>query len=74
MYSNGMQKMEKIMKKPNFDKLLEFTPTYDSLPEEWRVIEGATNHPRGYVWICNNKSLFSPKRRTGLMKIEKGGH
>lgn len=27
-----MQKMEKIMKKPNFDKLLEFTPTYDSPP------------------------------------------
>lgn len=57
----------------NYDKLLEYVTIYDHLPEGWRVMEGATNHPRGYVWICNNKSLFSKERRTGLMKIERDG-
>lgn len=54
-----------------YKKLLEYTPTYDSLPDGWRVMEGATCHPRGYVWICNNKSLFSKERRIGLMKVER---
>lgn len=52
-----------------FAKLLEFTQIYTELPEGWRIMEGATNHPRGYRWICNNKSLFSKERRTALLKV-----
>lgn len=42
----------------------------DKVPEGWSKIERATNHPRGYVWISNNESLFSKKRKIALITIE----
>lgn len=48
-------------------------PIYDSLPEGWRIKEGANTAPRGYVWIWNVKSHFGGEYRHGLMKIRKEG-
>ena len=43
-------------------------PIYETLPPGWKVIQGATNHPKGMIWICNGKSMFSKERQIGLMK------
>ena len=48
-------------------------PIYDSLPEGWRIKEGANTAPRGYVWIWNVKSHFGGEYRHGLMKIREEG-
>lgn len=57
------------------DKLMvkKEIPIYDSLPEGWRIKEGANTAPRGYVWIWNVKSRFGGEYRHGLMKIRKEG-
>lgn len=44
-------------------------PPVDKMPDGWNVIKGATNHPKGYVWICNGKSMFSKERKIALLKI-----
>ena len=59
------------MTQDKYEKLLEFTPIYESLPEGWIINERATCHSRGYVWIHNNKSMFSKERRIGLMKVQR---
>lgn len=33
-------------------------PVYTTIPDSWRIDEGATTAPRGYVWINNGKSRF----------------
>ncbi len=43
---------------------------YDEMPKGWRIIEGATTHPKGYKWISNGKSLFSGERETAYLKIK----
>ena len=49
------------------DKLRE----YQSMPEEWRVVEGATTAPRGFVVISNGKSRFAPGRESGLLREDR---
>lgn len=42
---------------------------YDKIPDGWFIVEGAMTAPQGYVWICNNKSLFDGTRKNGLLKV-----
>lgn len=49
------------------DKLRE----YQSMPEGWRVVEGATTAPRGFVVISNGKSRFAPGRESGLLREDR---
>lgn len=41
---------------------------YDTMPEGWKVTEGATRHPKGWKWINNGESLFSGKREFALLR------
>lgn len=43
----------------------------DRMPKNGHIIKGAMTAPLGYVWISNNKSMFSRKRRTALVKQNK---
>lgn len=43
---------------------------YDHLPDGWIVKSGTNTNPVGYVWICNNKTMFGGKYEHGLMRIE----
>jgi hypothetical protein len=43
---------------------------YTELPKGWRIIEGAMTAPRGYIWICNNKSRFSKEYESALLKSD----
>lgn len=43
---------------------------YDTMPEGWIVLEGASNTPRGYKMIWNKKSFFSKDSELGLLKIK----
>ena len=43
---------------------------YSEVPNGWRVLHGATNHPPGFRWIDNNKSRWNKDRRTALVKEE----
>lgn len=40
----------------------------DSLPEGWRVMDGALTQPNGWVWANNGKSIESGKRETALVR------
>ena len=42
---------------------------YTKIPKGWKKIEGAVNAPCGYIWVCNNKSLFSGEYKQALLKI-----
>ena len=42
---------------------------FEEVPKGWVVCEGAMTQPIGYVWICNNKSLFGGSRKHGLLKV-----
>lgn len=44
---------------------------FKEIPDGWVICEGAMTHPRGYVWICNNKSLFDGSRKHGLLEVSK---
>ena len=41
----------------------------DYLPDGWVVLQGTLTQPRGYVWISNNKSIFSKDYKRLLMKL-----
>jgi hypothetical protein len=41
---------------------------YDTMPEGWRMVDGASTAPKGYAWIYNGQSRFSGKRRHALLK------
>lgn len=43
---------------------------YTSLPQGWKIYKGATNHPKGYRWITDGKSIFDKEHRYALMKVE----
>lgn len=43
----------------------------DHIPEGWRVIKNVNMAPRGYQFICNNKSRWSGEYRHALIQ-EKG--
>ena len=49
-------------------------PLYDRVPDGWDEIELATTAPNGYVWYGNNESLFSGKRKSGLVEVEYAKH
>ena len=40
----------------------------DHVPEGWRAIGGAVNHPSGYRFITNNKSRFGGEYQHALVK------
>lgn len=42
---------------------------YDTMPKGWRVINGATTAPQGYIWICNGKSRFGGEYKNGLLPV-----
>ena len=44
-------------------------PVYDSMPDGWKEIQGATTAPNGYVWIWNRKSIFSKEFKHALLRI-----
>ncbi|MBR3187258.1 MAG: hypothetical protein IKF59_04375 [Lachnospiraceae bacterium] len=37
------------------------------IPEGWKPIEGAMNHPPGTRWISNGKSRFGGEYKTALI-------
>ena len=41
-----------------------------AIPQGWRVLNGAVNHPKGYRWICNGLSRFSDKYMAALVPEE----
>ena len=41
----------------------------DYIPEGW-IIKDAPCHPKGMIWICNNKSIFSPDYILALIVSE----
>lgn len=43
-------------------------PVYTTIPDGWKIIEGATNAPRGYVWINNGKSRFGGEYQQALYR------
>lgn len=43
-------------------------PIYDTMPDGWRVIQGAMTAPNGYVWIYNGKSIFSKEYRHAYLR------
>lgn len=42
-----------------------------TIPSGWSVKTNATNAPKGYIWIYNNKSIFDKHYRHALLKLEK---
>lgn len=44
-------------------------PIYDTMPDWWVEIRGATTAPNGYVWINNRKSIFTKEYRHALLRI-----
>lgn len=40
---------------------------FNRLPDGWKLSQGATTAPRGYVWVSNNQSYFGGKREKGLI-------
>ncbi len=44
------------------------TRVFDKMPAGWRILEGATNLPSGYKWICNGKSRFGGEYEHGMLK------
>lgn len=42
----------------------------NSIPNGWKILEGATTAPKGYKLIYNGKSLFSKERKKALLKIK----
>jgi hypothetical protein len=45
-------------------------PIYDTMPDGWVEIRGATTAPNGYVWINNRKSIFTKEYRHALLRIK----
>lgn len=41
------------------------------LPKGWTRIEGSLTAPKGYTWVSNNKSRFSSKRKSAIIKDDK---
>lgn len=48
------------------NKYFPGVPIYDSLPEGWRILEGAMTQPRGTCWIAKG-SMFSGTYQHALM-------
>ena len=48
------------------NKWLKKVPIYDSIPEEWHIVNGTLTQPRGTVWIATG-SFFSHDRKHALM-------
>jgi hypothetical protein len=48
-------------------------PIYDTMPEGWVEIRGATTAPNGYVWINNRVSIFTKEYRHALLRIRNYG-
>lgn len=44
-------------------------PIYETMPDGWGEIRGATTAPNGYVWINNRKSIFNNEYRHALLRI-----
>lgn len=42
-------------------------PVYETLPDGWIILKGATTAPKGYKWISNNKSRFSGERKLAFI-------
>lgn len=62
----------------NGEQLYSAVPVYSDIPRGWREINGAMTQPKGYKWICNNKSLFAkdkkgkPLFKQAFVKTNKG--
>lgn len=42
----------------------------ETMPEGWKILDGATTAPRGYVWIYNGESRFGGKYQSALLKLK----
>lgn len=42
----------------------------DSLPNGWKLLDGATTAPNGLWWANNNKSRFSIEYCHALVRVE----
>lgn len=42
---------------------------FETIPEGWRILDGATTAPRGYAWISNGKSHFGGEYQHALYKL-----
>ena len=54
------------------DKAMKFpdVPIYETMPDGWVEIRGATTAPNGYVWINNRKSIFTKEYLHALLKLK----
>ena len=55
------------------DKAMKFPDVqiYETMPDGWGEIRGATTAPNGYVWINNRKSIFNKEYRHALLRIRR---
>lgn len=55
--------MEVLDKHPKY-------PVFDKVPDGWKVLNGAVNHPKGLRWISNGKSRFGGDYERALVPEE----
>lgn len=42
---------------------------FDTMPEGWKELKGATTAPNGYIWIWNLKNPFGKESKNALLKV-----
>lgn len=58
-----------LMQKSTDNTITIKIEVYNSIPRGWKPLYGGQTQPRGFEWICNSKSIFSPERRIALMRM-----
>ncbi len=45
---------------------------YEKMPNGWKILQGATTAPKGYVWIWNGKPRFGVNAgfKQALLKLK----
>ena len=61
-----MDKMS-IMEKINAFAEKHNVEVYETMPEGWRVLQGALTAPCGTTWIHNNGSIIQKTKKTALL-------
>ena len=58
-----------LIQKSTDDTITIKIEVYNSFPPGWKPLYGGQTQPRGFEWIRNSESMFSPERRIALMRI-----
>ena len=66
---------EAAMKKFNWQAWIDRNGirVFNRMPQGWKVLDGATHSPRGYVWASNGRSLFDAGRESALVRVDAAG-